>query len=516
MIGSFVIDLFLLVALSLSSPPQSHFPQFDSWLEKYRAAKIADPVESEARMQKGFQELLAAGNPSAAERALSLACFRFAADPRQEKEQYAAQQPWTAREKAIELLGKFRDPLTLRWLTTDVLLAKTTRSETERLAAARALGIAGHEPSLLGLLTALGDDSSEVRAAAANAAGRVGGARASLAIASRLREDAEAAVRVRCLDALAATFDRRDSRFSHFDLERIVVSAANALGDPDWRVRVAAADFFAQHPEPKAMPALIQALRQELRTLAQGTGRKRAFFSSLDALVSAAGRTISTNDPEAWAVWWEKNRDGYTLPTRTAVAEAPPGIPYYFGIPVRSDRMVFLLDISGSMDAAGSASKLARAKQELIGALEKLAPTDRFNVVLFENAIYPVFEAPSPATPANIALARQRVLGANAGGGTNLFGALETGLRIAQPGGGARFGTDADTVFLLSDGTPSTGLVTDPNAILAAIASANSYSRVAIHTIGFASDEASAESGEAWMQSLSSRNFGEHRKIPLR
>ena len=97
-----------------------------------------------------------------------------------------------------------------------------------------------------------------------------------------------------------------------------------------------------------------------------------------------------------------------------------------------------------------------------------------------------------------------------------MFGALESGLRLSQSAASLHLETDADTVFLLSDGAPSTGSLTDPKSILAVIASANAASRIAIHTIGFAPEGSAIDSNDAWMEALAARNFGEHRRIATR
>ncbi|MGH7149951.1 MAG: VWA domain-containing protein, partial [Planctomycetota bacterium] len=246
------------------------------------------------------------------------------------------------------------------------------------------------------------------------------------------------------------------------------------------------------------------------------------------------------DEPKRWQDWWAVHRDSFRVaPAVTASAGPRSGEPTYFGIPVRTDRVVFVLDVSGSMaeavdsvpppaaPAAGrrprlsratpqvppllvaGPTKLQRAKEELLAILGRLGPEDRFNVVLFSGGVERVFDTVVPPTPENVATAAERVRGAGASGGTNLFGALEAALRIRGVAVD-RFYTDADTVFLLSDGAPTVGAVVDPDTLAEAISSANLGSRIALHGIYFGPSNSPAAE---FMQRLSAGNYGEFRRV---
>src|SRR5690606_10092428 len=124
----------------------------------------------------------------------------------------------------------------------------------------------------------------------------------------------------------------------------------------------------------------------------------------------------------------------------------------YHGIPVISDGVVFLVDVSDSMRVDG---KLERAERELRKTLAALAPGTPFTVGVFADVAELCFRRGlERATPATVeqALAFVAAAARRAGGGrTDLGRAL---LRAVQL-------PDVDQVFLLSDGAPTSGLEAD-------------------------------------------------------
>jgi Ca-activated chloride channel homolog len=109
--------------------------------------------------------------------------------------------------------------------------------------------------------------------------------------------------------------------------------------------------------------------------------------------------------------------------------------------------LTLVVDVSGSM----SGTKLEQAKAALQQALGTLGPSDRFRVIAFSGAVRRFREQPVPATPANLADAREFVDGLAAEGGTNLAGALDAALDT--PEGAERLAQ----IVLVSDGIPSVG-----------------------------------------------------------
>jgi Ca-activated chloride channel homolog len=91
----------------------------------------------------------------------------------------------------------------------------------------------------------------------------------------------------------------------------------------------------------------------------------------------------------------------------------------------RRDReTIFVIDNSGSM----SGESMDQAKQGLLLALDRLAPTDEFNVIRFDDTMDTLFTAAVPANAQNLARARRFVSNLQANGGTEMLPALKAAL----------------------------------------------------------------------------------------
>ncbi|MEO5695358.1 MAG: marine proteobacterial sortase target protein [Usitatibacter sp.] len=85
---------------------------------------------------------------------------------------------------------------------------------------------------------------------------------------------------------------------------------------------------------------------------------------------------------------------------------------------------ILIIDTSGSMQGAS----IGQARAALEMALATLTPRDRFNVIEFNSVTRPMLHAALPATPDNVARAREWVRSLKAGGGTEMSGALRFAL----------------------------------------------------------------------------------------
>lgn len=104
--------------------------------------------------------------------------------------------------------------------------------------------------------------------------------------------------------------------------------------------------------------------------------------------------------------------------------------------------LVFVVDISGSMWGA----PISMCKQAMQEAIRNLRPTDLFNVITFAGHTAKAFPESRPANQANVRLALDFVMNAQAGGGTNLADAVDAALSPAASAGRQRY------VFFLTDG----------------------------------------------------------------
>jgi len=356
----------------------------------------------------------------------------------------------------------------------------------------------------------LSDKNWSVRLAAVDAAVGLGGS-AAVGRVLPLAADAEPAVRAGALDALSA---RR--------LREVVEPALAALVDPVWQVRLAAIEALTRVRDVRAVPALIERLSREEGRLAVDAA------AALDALT---GRSYGL-DVDGWRRFWDTFGARYQLPTddeleRLRVARAanaarysPPGATSYHGIETPSRAIVFVIDVSGSMEthvvqkerfAEGnypSFSRIDIVKTELMRTIERLEPHVRFNMLAFATDVAPWRKEMVPAsglykksaldwierlkplgTREDIALVSAGLAGAsNLGAGkTNTHGAIMAALGVpvgskaaAQTGA---YQVETDTIFFLSDGQPTHGEFIEEADVLRVVRENNALRRIAIHTI---------------------------------
>jgi len=129
---------------------------------------------------------------------------------------------------------------------------------------------------------------------------------------------------------------------------------------------------------------------------------------------------------------------------------------------IQAKTVVFVFDTSGSM----SGEKIEQARNALTYCLGNLGKDDRFNVVTFSTAVSVLSPTVLPATPEEIAKAKDFVGKIAARGGTNIEEALKTALASID-------GADGPTmVVFMTDGLPTVG-VRDIDEILKNVAAAN-------------------------------------------
>ena len=115
---------------------------------------------------------------------------------------------------------------------------------------------------------------------------------------------------------------------------------------------------------------------------------------------------------------------------------------------------------TSAKDRVPGRTRLEVAKNQLLRTIRKLPVDTKFAVIFYSHDVHVWREPPAlmPATAANKKEAIDWFLELRAVGSTMIFDALREALRYAVVGGGGG-ATDprgADTIFLLSDGAPST------------------------------------------------------------
>lgn len=311
------------------------------------------------------------------------------------------------------------------------------------------------------------------------------------------------------VDNVQSSFDKIcKSRKTNEELLAVVVAVAGELqGDaPDeWLVRgVESRSYYVYRnaipslvarKSKKAVPALIDLLDH--------VGYKQSAESYVirDALIALTG--LDFEAIEDWRKWWKGNGESFD-PTKldeggkTAVARKKPGeiegykTPKFFGVEVLSSRIVFVVDVSGSMQMWDEEAekvpgvkpewkqreRLTRVKHHLQEAVQALPDYTWFNIISFswkEKKFNPVSVQ---ATAKWKKKARDWISALRADGPTNTLDALEQAFEDKG----------VDTIFLLSDGAPTgeNKKTKDLMAeILESVAKRNRLAKIKIYTFGF-------------------------------
>jgi len=284
-----------------------------------------------------------------------------------------------------------------------------------------------------------------------------------------------------------------------------VLALAKSLEDTFWQVRVVAIDALTQVGGATSVEALI---------LAMARCEGRIMQDIIAALKKLTGQNFHDNRA-LWRKWWMENRAGYTgppdAPTKKDEDETEKdeaikkwqdrtgGIAFY-GIRSRSKRIVYILDISNSMNMPLGATrptqtgrmvmgahgnrKMDQAIGELTSSITSLPEDATFNIVFYNHEVRVWNKRQVQATAGNKkkAIAWTRTI--TASGNTNIFDALERAFKLAGRGTfDAGYAIAADTFYLLSDGISNRGRIIDRNEMLQETARPNRFRKVMIHTI---------------------------------
>ncbi|MHC4607894.1 MAG: HEAT repeat domain-containing protein [Planctomycetota bacterium] len=180
------------------------------------------------------------------------------------------------------------------------------------------------------------DDSWARRAAAAEILGALERDDVTSELMRALEGEHDAAVKVAILTALRG----RDITSSDE-----IKAIASCVSDPYWQVQVAALECLRK-VEPEAGRVAVEAL---IRALENSETRVRHEIN--DVLVRLTG-VNKHGSHEAWLAWWEDNSHRFAEGTYEPPPAPPPGASTpttFYGIPIESNRVVFILDRSGSM-----------------------------------------------------------------------------------------------------------------------------------------------------------------------
>jgi hypothetical protein len=171
----------------------------------------------------------------------------------------------------------------------------------------------------------------------------------------------------------------------------------------------------------------------------------------------------------------------------------------YYGIDIRAKRMMFIIDKSSSMkEYWGGATRLERAKSELIHAIEDLPDDAKFSIVFFHTTVSHWRSELLEASEENKREAIQFVRRLGYGLKTNTYGALRKALA---------FDDELEAVFLLTDGRPTIGNIVSTKGIVNDILHRNRFRHLNFNTIGIGVQGPT----ESFLRTLAEQTGGEFR-----
>lgn len=240
--------------------------------------------------------------------------------------------------------------------------------------------------------------------------------------------------------------------------------AQRSVANRAWELRAMAYRYLRRFRDLSSVPLLIARVEEEDGRLADDLA---------ETLFAHTGRRFARR--AEWQAFWQKEREGFVLPPLappTAPAARTGNTVAYYGIPLVSKRVAFLVDTSGSMQARignDGRSRLDEARRQLETAIAGMGEDHECNVIPFDTTVRPLYEHLQRVKDGFKSEVARRLQTLRAFGGTNVWEALRR----------AYDDPAVDTIYLLTDGA-----VAATDAIAADIRARNRTRQVVIHCIG--------------------------------
>ena len=345
------------------------------------------------------------------------------------------------------------------WLATNVLALEREQPISRRIAVAEALIGRHWDSTLLALFSA-------------SAASERGLREVSVTALSGWRSDAVDRYLARVLlHALREPdFLSTKALLEHFAARKLPVDSpaaidlASALAQASistsWREAVRRIPLTRTLPNELAVPHLIEALALWHERGARGESSRRVEAVIVRELELRSDRHLGMV-AERWATWWKAERAKSLGSGAQAQKSEPQTQAAFFGLHPWTDRVVFVIDRSGSMAeriGTSSGSRYSEALRQLALYLQQLGPRTHFNLILFSDEAHSWSGALKTATPTQIDAALQWARGNPPRGGTMLRPAITRALELdpktSQPD---LERLEADSVIVLCDGGTAEG-----------------------------------------------------------
>lgn len=269
------------------------------------------------------------------------------------------------------------------------------------------------------------------------------------------------------------------------------------LTDEDRLVRLEAIEQLVLMRQKESLPALIARLDPESGRIRLEVARGLRMLTALDHGTSG----------QRWSRWWEGEGTKFELPSLAdAIAAAEmrqeqrnkgDTVASFYGLNVASDRIAFVLDVSGSMNEdQGSGTRMDAARAELQKSIEQYPIGAWFNLIFFSTEITAWKESMIKMDDFTRGAALDYVTRQNPGGATAIYDALR---RVFDD-------REVDTIFLLTDGEPQGGTENDPFRIREEVLRWNLARGIEIHCVSIGSES-------TLLRGLAEDSGGEYREV---
>jgi hypothetical protein len=343
---------------------------------------------------------------------------------------------------------------------------------------------------------ALEDPFWLVRANASRALAQMADKESIAKITTLAAEDPERKVRVAAMDALGVYGAEAKASAPAF--------AAN-LKDGAWQVKSATCAAWAKLGNDEVVDTLIERLDVEGGRIHEDIRKSIVALTGMDRTWNA----------HLWKKWWAKARK-WRLAERKSKAEIEnkpkpkaddatryaekKREPAYYGIKIFAQSVGYVLDTSLSMEQGfyvapriqkrlgrsySAKTRIGVCKQELEQSIRELDPRARFNVIFFDHGVRAWKDTAVAASPSAKSTAISKIKAINPAGQTNYYDALRVTLGMEGRDGGwkSAFADTPDTLFFLTDGTPTDGEITKSDELLSWWYERNRFARLRVHVI---------------------------------
>lgn len=413
------------------------------------------------------------------------------------------------------------------------------RLDAMRAAALRGLGALKIDGARATLEQELGVANQRMRLAGVEGLARLQAAESAEALAKLVGRETDQEVLDSAVSALQATLTTHGDAIATPVMQLAVANAIGALGRGSWRSDMAIVAFLERFRSAESIVSLIDILQRFLDhpdQIRSGELSGLLRYRAHETLIALTGALYPMDRPDQWREFWEREKGNFKL-VKAEKTENDKGKKSgtvstgFFGVPVRGSRVLFIVDLSGSMNSnmafdSGTEipdripTRLDRAKAELIRAVTEMPEVSSFNLITFNGRpnAKPWNKGLVPATDANKKRFYKFVEGLDAEGGTNTWAGLELGLEVKTFVYEKRYEVNVDEIFVISDGMPSVGEVVDAQEILRLVAETNRFAKIRINTIFIADQlnerdrmamEQSGMRGDKFMKLLAEQNGGD-------